>query len=778
MPAPLHHARHVQAPGAAGSGAAPGPPAWRPGGWAAPGARGRAAPTAGARGAPPPPAAGARGRAAPAAGARGRAATTAGALGALPQLQAPAAAPPQPQAPAGVPLPVVFLDIRRAFDSVPHELLLLKLWRAGVRAELLHYFRAFLTDRRFRVLAGDELGEWAPVRAGVPQGSVLAPLLYALYIDDAFPRRALRPQRAFYADAGELLYADDSIATAGSDCPTADARHLQVQTTLDALGAWARLWGVRFSGDKSECVWFSDTDAASIAAAADAEARLPRFTIAHAAGETITVRPAREYQYLGVWLSSTLAPDRQFAHTVAKCSTASDVLRAIQTPAGPPGVHVIRTLVNALLRSRIAYALPFMWYTKRQCAKLNRVMLRPLLTALALPEHVHRASAAVYVDVPTVEVLREDETMRMMASIFAAALPVGPDAGCEQPDMLNHAALAHVNQHMQRSEITGNGRRICAALQENAAAQRAARLDHRSVFDYATSLAWSRGLHAAFPRDCSGPRGLRDWTRRQAAVAIRAATRRTLVERALLEAAGYGYAYDGLHAGAPHGAADRRGLQTAEWLAAPPIPPPPPDAPRRRAPSPVRRTLEIHAATVPEGVAPSLRHGKARRPDPQRAAKARARLTLNRSSLRGSGFTLRANARRPPHRPPLPTHCPHCEPPPGAPVPLAGLAPDTLRHMLFTCNNPHITQLRGEWTRRLRASVQRIAAMHRHHRALGTIFYTAHNGMLRENEVLWHLFTASPHVYTPRDNADRRTLATAMRLTALYLVRLDEAKHL
>src|SRR5262249_48316181 len=42
--------------------------------------------------------------------------------------------------------PVAFIDISRAFDSVPHQYLLLKLWRAGVRGDLLHFFRAFLTD--------------------------------------------------------------------------------------------------------------------------------------------------------------------------------------------------------------------------------------------------------------------------------------------------------------------------------------------------------------------------------------------------------------------------------------------------------------------------------------------------------------------------------------------------------------------------------------------------------------------------------------------------------
>ena len=55
------------------------------------------------------------------------------------------------KAPRSVPYPVVFLDISRAFDSVPHELLLLKLWRAGARTELLGFLAAFLAGRRFRL---------------------------------------------------------------------------------------------------------------------------------------------------------------------------------------------------------------------------------------------------------------------------------------------------------------------------------------------------------------------------------------------------------------------------------------------------------------------------------------------------------------------------------------------------------------------------------------------------------------------------------------------------
>ena len=139
----------------------------------------------------------------------------------------------------GSPADVFYLDFAKAFDKVPTQRLLLKLKNKGVDGNVLRWIRNWLTDRSQEVKIGEARSDRTEVKSGVPQGSILGPPLFSVFIDDLDD----------YAEIIDMLikFADD---TKGLQEINSEEDRAKLQEALDNMVRWAREWGMEFNTAK------------------------------------------------------------------------------------------------------------------------------------------------------------------------------------------------------------------------------------------------------------------------------------------------------------------------------------------------------------------------------------------------------------------------------------------------------------------------------------------------------------------------------------------------
>jgi len=137
---------------------------------------------------------------------------------------------------SGTPVDTIFLDFAKAFDKVLHRRLAIKLENHGIAGKLLQWIVAWLSDRKQRVCINGTKSSWRSVLSGVPQGSVLGPLLFLVFIndlDDGIVSWILK-----FADDTKMFGEVSNVV-----------QHCQLQKDLNTLSQWSKDWQMLFHVD-------------------------------------------------------------------------------------------------------------------------------------------------------------------------------------------------------------------------------------------------------------------------------------------------------------------------------------------------------------------------------------------------------------------------------------------------------------------------------------------------------------------------------------------------
>jgi exonuclease III len=221
----------------------------------------------------------------------------------------------------------VFVDLQKAFDTVNHEILLQKLQRYGIRGDALKWFKSYLTDRlQFVSILGFESDKLL-IKHGVPQGSVLGPLLFLIYINDLY--KAIQNSETYlFADDTNLLNINSNF------------KHLQKQMNADlkCLCLWLLANKISLNKTKTELIFFKKPNT-----------EIPSNIIKI---NGLKLYPSQSVKYLGIYLDEHLNGSAHIDILVPKLRRANGMLAKIRHYTSP---EQVKSIYHAIFASHMTY---------------------------------------------------------------------------------------------------------------------------------------------------------------------------------------------------------------------------------------------------------------------------------------------------------------------------------------------------------------------------------------------------------------------------------------
>lgn len=199
----------------------------------------------------------------------------------------------------------IFLDLSKAFDKVWHKGLIYKLQSYGIRGNLLKLLNNYLDSRKQRVVINGTSSSWKPIKSGVPQGSVLGPLLFLIFINDLPDNLNCNPK----------LFADDvSLNAIMYDNKESTER---IENDLKSLYKWSDTWKMVFNPDSrkpAEEILFTNRNS---------NIYDPISFI------NIPIKTVDEHKHLGLILDSKLTFNKHIDEKISLANRRIDVIRQL-----------------------------------------------------------------------------------------------------------------------------------------------------------------------------------------------------------------------------------------------------------------------------------------------------------------------------------------------------------------------------------------------------------------------------------------------------------------